>query len=134
MACQKIESDKLGAEYRACSDGAILNTKTAARREADNIRTWTSDYDLYTLSGNGSEGIIKWFLPLNPNGWIVLSRSPDASPNNVYKKCISMREIIKSREDVIGEERDLMTYRLMENGELYIRLQAVSLYQEGSPS
>ena len=136
FACQKIKSDKLG-EYRACSDEAILNTKTAARREADDILTWTSDYDLYTLSGNGSEGIIKWFPPADPNGWIVnyvLSRSPDASTSNVYKKCISMREIIKSREDINGEERDVMTYRLTENGEYYIRLQAVSLYQEGSPT
>ena len=137
LACHQLRAapDPGGREYRACSDEAILNTKTSHNKTADSILPWSEDYDLYTQSGNGSEGIIKWFPPPDPNERIVnymLSRSPDASSSNAFIKCISLKDIKRSRETVLGEERDVMSYTLTDDGEYYIRLQAVSLFDEGS--
>ena len=135
FACQKEKVDKDGKLFRACSDEAILNTKTTFNRTADSIPPWSSDEDIFTQSGNGSEGIIKWFPPPNPNDRIVsymLSRSPDAQPGNAFIKCINLIDIEKRVETINGEERLVLQYRLITDGEYYIRLQAVSLFDSGS--
>ena len=135
LACQKEQLDKDGKSFRACSDEAILNTKTSFSRNADNIIPWNSKDDLYTQSGNGSEGIIKWFPPADPNDQIVnymLSRSPDAQAETAFIKCISLSDITESVERIDGEDRRVSQYRLTTDGEYYIRLQAVSLFDEGS--
>ena len=135
LACQKQKRDKDGRMFRACSDEAILNTKTSFSRNADNIIPWNDDEDLYTQAGNGSEGIIKWFPPADPNDQIVnymLSRSPDAQAETAFIKCISLSDITESVERIEGEDKRVLQYRLATDGEYYIRLQAVSLYDEGS--
>ena len=135
LACQKEKLDKDKKSFRACSDEAILNTKTSFSRNADNIIPWNDDEDLYTQAGNGSEGIIKWFPPADPNDQIVnykLSRSPDAQAETAFIRCISLSEITESVEKIDGEDKRVLQYRLTTDGEYYIRLQAVSLYDEGS--
>ena len=135
FACQKEKTDKDGKMFRACSDEAILNTKTTFDRNADNILPWNSEEDIYTQSGNGSEGIIKWFPPSNPNERIVsymLSRSPDAQAETAFIKCISLSELTESFERIDGEEKRVLQYKLTTDGEYYIRLQAVSLFDSGS--
>ena len=130
FACQSEMKDKKGV-FRACSDEAILNTKTTFKKKADNIVPYSHDVELYTHSGNGSEGIIKWYPPADPNDMIVhyrLSRSPDASSSNAYIKCISLLEIEKTVDE---DGREMNVYHLTDDGEYYIRLQAVSLYDEG---
>ena len=121
--------------FRACSDEAILNTKTSFSHNADNILPWNDDEDLYTQAGNGSEGIIKWFPPADPNDQIVnykLSRSPDAQAETAFIKCISLSDITPSVERIDGVDKKVLQYRLTMDGEYYIRLQAVSLFDEGS--
>ena len=138
LACHQERLDG-GQVYRACSDEAILNTKTTHNNTADNILPWDPSYDLsaiYTQAGNGSEGIIKWLPPSDPNGRIVnymLSRSPDPT-TKPFIRCISLAEIKKTIEPFgsEGEEREVMSYVLTTDGEYYIRLQAVSLFDEGS--
>ena len=141
FACHKEKTldkkkmpDVVGDHFRACSDEAILNKKTSFNSSADKIPSWSLDYDFYTLSGNGSEGIIKWFPPHDPNERIVkymLSRSPDANLNNEFIKCVSLRDVKRGTEMVGGEMREVMTYRLTESGEYYVRLRAVSVFGEG---
>ena len=134
LACHQERLDG-GQVFRACSDEAILNTKTMHNNTADNIIPWDTSYDINTLAGNGSEGIIKWLPPSDPNERIVnymLSRSPDPT-TKPFIRCISLAEIKKSREEVRpGEWREVMSYVLTTDGEYYIRLQAVSLFDEGS--
>ena len=134
LACHQERLDG-GKVFRACSDEAILNTKTMHNNTADNIIPWSTSYDINTLAGNGSEGIIKWLPPSDPNERIVnymLSRSPDPT-TKPFIRCISLAEIKKTREEVSpGEWREVMSYVLTTDGEYYIRLQAVSLFDEGS--
>ena len=133
LACHQERLDG-GQVFRACSDEAILNTKTTHNNTADNIPPWNYNIDIYTLAGNGSEGIIKWLPPEDPNERIVnymLSRSPDPT-TKPFIRCISLAEIKKTREEVGGVYRDVLSYVLTTDGEYYIRLQAVSLFDEGS--
>ena len=61
----------------------------------------------------------------------MLSRSPDTT-TKPFIRCISLAEIKKTRETINGKEEDVMSYVLTTDGEYYIRLQAVSLFDEGS--
>ena len=61
----------------------------------------------------------------------MLSRSPDPT-TKPFIRCISLAEIKKTREKVHGVDRDVLSYVLTTDGEYYIRLQAVSLFDEGS--
>ena len=58
LACHQEREDG-DQVYRACSDEAILNTKTTHNITADDIPAWDGGTDIYTHAGNGSEGIIR---------------------------------------------------------------------------
>ena len=47
-------------------------------------------------------------------------------------KCISLSELTESFERIDGEEKRVLQYKLTTDGEYYIRLQAVSLFDSGS--
>ena len=134
-ACQKEQTSKENKVYRVCSDDAIVNPKTAAEKDADTILPWNGDEEIDTHFGNSSEvTFIRWLPPQNPNERIVnyvLAWSKDTSQTKPYVRCISMSEITQVNVSRNGVQRTMLQYKLVTEGEYYIRLKAVSLYEDG---
>ena len=137
FACQKEHVGEKGDVYRVCSDESIKNLKTTFDKDADNIEKFNgNDNEIATHNGNTSEvTYIRWLPPQNPNEKIinyVLAWSKDPSQSKSYIQCISMTEISEVNiTDYKGVKRTLMEYKLTTEGEYYIRLRAVSLFDEG---
>jgi len=137
FACQKEHVGEKGDVYRVCSDESIKNLKTTFDKDADNIEKFNgNDNEIATHNGNTSEvTFIRWLPPQNPNEKIinyVLAWSKDPSQSKAYIQCISMTEISEVNiTDYKGVQRTLMEYKLTTEGEYYIRLRAVSLFDEG---
>jgi len=135
FACQKEQGGEKNKVYRVCSDESILNTKTTFNKIADNINPWSEDEEISTHFGNSSEvTFIRWLPPENPNERIVnymLAWTKDTSQSNPYDKCIALSEINEFNITHNGVQKRVMEYKLTEEGEYYIRLKAVSLFDEG---
>ena len=138
FACQKQQQEgSSGRQFRVCSDESILNTKTTFLQDADTIPAWPGESaQISSHTGNTSEvTFIRWLAPPNPNERIlnyILSRSQDINTEKPFTKCISLADIQVVNITVDGMERTALEYRLHQEGEYYVRLRAVSLYQEGS--
>jgi len=135
FACQKEQIGGNNKAYRVCSDESILNTKTTFNKTADTINPWNEDEEIATHVGNTSEvTFIRWLPPRNPNERIVnyvLAWSKDTSQSKPYVKCISLSEINEINITHNGVQKTMMEYKLVTEGEYYIRIRAVSLFDEG---
>jgi len=135
FACQKEQGGDKNKVYRVCSDESILNTKTTFDKNGDTINPWSEDEEIVTHFGNSSEvTFIRWLPPENPNERIVnymLAWSTDTSQTKPYEKCISLSEITEFNITHKGVQKTVMEYKLTTEGEYYIRLKAVSLFDEG---
>lgn len=135
FACQKEQVGEKNKVYRVCSDESILNTKTTFDKNADTINPWNDDEEIATQVGNSSEvTFIRWLPPQNPNERIVnyvLAWSKDTSQSKPYVQCISLSEITEINITHRGVQKTMMEYKLVTEGEYYIRLRAVSLFDEG---
>jgi len=137
FACQKQQQEgSSGRQFRVCSDESILNTKTTFLQDADTIPAWPGESaQISSHTGNTSEvTFIRWLAPPNPNERIlnyILSRSQDINTEKPFTKCISLADIQVVNITVDGMDRTALEYRLHQEGEYYVRLRAVSLYQEG---
>jgi len=135
FACQKEQVGEKNKVYRVCSDESILNTKTTFDKNADTIKPWNDGEEIATQVGNSSEvTFIRWLPPQDPNERIVnyvLAWSKDTSQSKPYVKCISLNEINEINITHKGVQKTMMEYKLVTEGEYYIRLRAVSLFDEG---
>lgn len=127
FACQKLITVDERTEYRVCSDETIFNTRTKHRKGADNIQAFnppTSVESLHTDTNN-SVLTISWHPPQNPNGMILHYELQHAVNVDGHwdTRCLSMAKIVN--------ENGVMKYEMKEAyGEYYIRLRAISLYEE----
>ena len=130
FACQQqqtySESDGIEMEVRVCSDETILNTRTKHRDGMDDIPFYNPSGMALNTDTNNSVLVLQWRRPESPNGMVLYyqldwSISMDGPWSG---RCLSLNKITQLKDGV-------MEYALETPGEYYVRLRAVSLYDEG---